>query len=96
MEVVVVNAPYRPAWAESSRGVRALFLVGALSAVPVARRRQGGGSDPVMANSGWSWHLVLPRRHLIGTCAGKPVVVNYRGGRPSLPQPLRLMRCARR
>ena len=56
VEVVQVNAPYRPAWAERLKGVRALFRL-----LPYLLHlwRGCGRADVVhvMANSGWSWHL---------------------------------------
>lgn len=79
VEVVQVNAPYRPAWAEKLKGVRALFRL-----VPYLLHlwRAAGKADllHVMANSGWSWHLFAAPAIWIGSLRGKPVVVNYRGG----------------
>lgn len=79
VEVVQVNAPYRPAWAEKLKGVRALFRL-----VPYLLHlwRAAGKADllHVMANSGWSWHLFAAPAIWIGSVRGKPVVVNYRGG----------------
>ena len=79
VEVVQVNAPYRPAWAEKLKGVRALFRL-----LPYLWRLwQGAGRADlmhVMANSGWSWHLFAAPAVWIGWLRGVPVVVNYRGG----------------
>jgi len=79
VELVQVNAPYRPAWAERLKGVRALFRL-----VPYLLRlwRGAGRADlmHVMANSGWSWHLFAAPAVWIGWLRGVPVVVNYRGG----------------
>ena len=56
VEVVQVNAPYRPTWAGRLKGVRAIFRL-----VPYFLQlwRAAGRADllHVMANSGWSWHL---------------------------------------
>ncbi|NWG74716.1 MAG: glycosyltransferase family 4 protein [Rubrivivax sp.] len=77
--LVPTNAPYRPAWIASLRGVRALFRL-----VPylVALWRAAGRSDVmhVMANSGWSWHLFAAPAIWVGRLRRVPVVVNYRGG----------------
>jgi glycosyltransferase involved in cell wall biosynthesis len=77
--LVQVNPPYRPAWVEGLRGVRALFRL-----APYLRRlwSVAGRVDlmHVMANSGWSWHLFAAPAIWIGSLRGVPVVVNYRGG----------------
>ena len=79
VEVVQVNAPYRPAWAGRIKGLRALFRL-----VPYlwALWRGCGRADlvHVMANSGWSWHLFAAPAVWIAWLRGTPVVVNYRGG----------------
>ena len=79
VEVVQVNAPYRPAWVERLKGVRALFRL-----LPyLLRLWQAAGRANlvhVMANSGWSWHLFAAPAVWIATLRGVPVVVNYRGG----------------
>ena len=79
VEVVQVNAPYRPAWAERLKGVRALFRL-----LPYLLHlwRGCGRADVVhvMANSGWSWHLFAAPAVWIAALRGTPVVVNYRGG----------------
>jgi glycosyltransferase involved in cell wall biosynthesis len=77
--LVPTNAPYRPAWVEQWRGLRAVFRL-----VPylVALWRAAGRSDVmhVMANSGWSWHLFAAPAVWAGWLRRVPVVVNYRGG----------------
>jgi glycosyltransferase involved in cell wall biosynthesis len=79
VEVIQVNAPYRPAWAEKLTGVRALFRL-----LPYLLQlwRSAGRVQlfHVMANSGWSWHLFAAPAIWIGRLRGCPVVVNYRGG----------------
>lgn len=79
VEVVRVNPPYRPAWIERLRVVRA-----AARLVPYVVRlfRCAGRADllHVMANSGWAWHLCAAPAVWIGRMRGVPVVVNYRGG----------------
>lgn len=79
VHVVRSNADYRPAWIGRIRGLRALvrlvpFVIGVWRAVADA--------DVVhlMANSGWSWHLVAVPTIWIAWLRGVPVVVNYRGG----------------
>lgn len=79
VELVQVNAPYRPAWAARLKGVRALFR---LLPYLAALWSMAGRVDVihVMANSGWSWHLFAAPAIWIGRLRGTPVVVNYRGG----------------
>lgn len=79
VEVVQVNAPYRPVWAARLRGLRAVFRL-----LPyVARLWAAAGRNDVfhiMANSGWSWHLFAAPAIVIAKLRGKAAVVNYRGG----------------
>jgi glycosyltransferase involved in cell wall biosynthesis len=79
VEVIQVNAPYRPAWAEKLPVLRALFRL-----LPYLLQlwRSAGRVQlfHVMANSGWSWHLFAAPAIWIGRLRGCPVVVNYRGG----------------
>jgi glycosyltransferase involved in cell wall biosynthesis len=79
VEVVQVNAPYRPGWIAALRGVRALFRL-----VPfLVRLWQAAGRVQllhVMANSGWAWHLFAAPAIWIAKLRRVPVVVNYRGG----------------
>ena len=79
VEVVQVNAPYRPRWAGGLRGIRALFRL-----VPYLWRLwfTFGRANlvHVMANSGWSWHLFAAPAIWLASIRGVPVVVNYRGG----------------
>ncbi len=79
VEVVQVNAPYRPAWAGRIKGLRAAFRL-----LPyLARLWRGAGRADlvhVMANSGWSWHLFAAPAVWAASLRGVPVVVNYRGG----------------
>jgi glycosyltransferase involved in cell wall biosynthesis len=79
VEVIQVNAPYRPAWAEKLKGVRALFRL-----LPYLAHlwRAAGRVElfHVMANSGWSWHLYAAPAIWIGRLRRCPVVINYRGG----------------
>jgi glycosyltransferase involved in cell wall biosynthesis len=79
VELVQVNAPYRPAWIGGLRGVRAVARL-----VPYVVRLWSalGRADVahLMANSGWSWHLFAAPAIWIGRLRGTPVVVNYRGG----------------
>ena len=79
VELVQVNAPYKPAWAGRIKGVRAVFRL-----LPyLAHLWQACGRANivhVMANSGWSWHLFAMPAIRIAALRGTPVVVNYRGG----------------
>ena len=76
---VQTNAPYRPLWAASLPGLRALFR---LAPYLCALWRTMSQSKVVhlMANSGWAWHLFAAPAIWIARFRGVPVVVNYRGG----------------
>jgi len=79
VELVQVNAPYRPRWIGHIKGLRAVFRL-----LPYLFHlwRAAGRADllHVMANSGWSWHLFAAPAVWIAKLRGKAVVVNYRGG----------------
>ncbi|PWG62680.1 glycosyltransferase family 4 protein [Spiribacter halobius] len=79
VELVAVNADYRPRWVAGLRGLRALFRL-----IPylVHLWRMAGRAEVVhvMANSGWSWHLFAAPAVWIARLRGVPTVVNYRGG----------------
>lgn len=79
VDVVRMNAPYRPAWIERIRGVRALFrLLPYLASLWKAAGRVT--VFHVFANSGWAWHLFTAPAVWMGRLRGIPVIVNYRGG----------------
>ncbi|HEY9380488.1 MAG TPA: glycosyltransferase family 4 protein, partial [Burkholderiales bacterium] len=79
VDLVQVNAPYRPAWIERVRLLRAVFRL-----MPYLARlwRCAGSVDlmHVMANSGWAWHLYAAPAVWLARLRGTPVVINYRGG----------------
>jgi glycosyltransferase involved in cell wall biosynthesis len=79
VEVIQVNAPYRPAWVGRFPVVRALFRL-----IPYLLRlwRSAPRNDlfHVMGNSGWAWHLHAAPAVWIAHVRRRPVVVNYRGG----------------
>ncbi len=79
VELIQVNAPYRPAWAGKIHGARALFRL-----IPYLFRlwRIAGQVQlfHVMANSGWAWHLFAAPVIWIARLRKTPVIVNYRGG----------------
>lgn len=79
VELVQVNAPYRPQWVSGIRGLRA---VARFLPYLATLWRAIGCADVVhlMANSGWSWHLFAAPAIWMGQLRGTPVVVNYRGG----------------
>lgn len=79
VELVQINASYRPQWIGGVRGLRA---VARLLPYLATLWRALGRADVVhlMANSGWSWHLFSAPAIWIGRLRGTPVVVNYRGG----------------
>jgi glycosyltransferase involved in cell wall biosynthesis len=79
VELVQVNAPYRPRWVGRLRGVRALFRL----APYLGRLWAAAGRAQVfhvMANSGWSWHLFAAPAVWVAKLRGVRVVLNYRGG----------------
>ena len=79
VELVQVNAPYRPRWIGHIKGLRAVFRL-----LPYFFHlwRAAGRADlfHIMANSGWSWHLYAAPAIWIAKLRGRAVVVNYRGG----------------
>jgi glycosyltransferase involved in cell wall biosynthesis len=79
VNIVQVNAPYRPAWAGQIPMLRSVFRL-----VPyvAALWRAAGRAQVfhVMANSGWSWHLFSAPAIWVARWRGVPVVINYRGG----------------
>lgn len=79
VEVVQVNAPYRPAWIGRLPILRALFrLLPYLHAL----WRLAGRIDVmhIMANSGWSWHLFATPAVWMAKLRNIPTIINYRGG----------------
>src|SRR5688572_33448416 len=79
VEVVQVNAPYRPEWIGALRGVRALFRFLPYLA-RLWRASQRAQLLHIMANSGWAWHLFAAPAVWIAWLRRVPVVINYRGG----------------
>ena len=77
--VVRVNAPYRPRWIGGVRGIRALFRLAPYLA-ELWQVSRNVDVVHIMANSGWSWHLVAAPAVWIARLAGVPSIVNYRGG----------------
>ena len=79
VEVVQVNAPYRPQWVGRVRVLRAAFRL-----FPYLGQlwRSAGRCSlfHVMANSGWAWHLCAAPAVWIARMREIPVVVDYRGG----------------
>ncbi len=79
VELVPVNAPYRPSCVGRIKGLRAVFRL-----LPYLFHlwRTAGRVDlfHIMANSGWSWHLFAAPAVWAAKMRGKAVLVNYRGG----------------
>jgi glycosyltransferase involved in cell wall biosynthesis len=77
--IVRVNAPYRPRWIGGAHWIREPFrLVPYLAELWRVSRQVD--VVHIMANSGWSWHLVAAPAVWIAKIAGVPSIVNYRGG----------------
>ncbi|WP_432377738.1 glycosyltransferase family 4 protein [Duganella sp. P38] len=79
VELVQMNAPYRPAWA----GRIPLLRAGVRLLPYLWRVWQTAGRVQllhVMANSGWSWHLFSAPVIWVARLRGCPVLINYRGG----------------
>ncbi len=79
VELVQVNAPYRPAWSGKIRGLRAVFR---LMPYLVSLWQTAGSVQlfHIMANSGWAWHLFAAPAIWIAHLRKTPVIINYRGG----------------
>ena len=79
VSLVQTNAGYRPNWISRLPFIRAIFRL-----VPYifALWNLSGRCSllHIMANSGWSWHLVAAPAIWIGKLRKTPVIVNYRGG----------------
>ena len=79
VELVQTNTAYRPAWLGRIQVLRALArLLPYLWHLLLAAGRND--SMHLMANSGWSWHLLAAPALVVARLRGLPVVVNYRGG----------------
>ena len=79
VELVPTNAPYRLPFVGRVRMLRAPFR---LLPYVLSLWKVTAASDVVhlMANSGWSWHLVAVPAIWVAHLRGVPVIVNYRGG----------------
>ncbi|MEH6813776.1 MAG: glycosyltransferase family 4 protein [Motiliproteus sp.] len=79
VELVAVNAPYRPQWAGHIKGVRALFRL-----LPylwhLFRSIRNADVVHLMANSGWSWHLYAAPAIWLAHFLRTPLILNYHGG----------------
>lgn len=97
VEIVQVNAPYRPAWAGRLPLLRALFRL-----LPyLVRLWRAAGRNQcfhIMANSGWSWHLFAAPAIWVAHLRGIPALVNYRGGEADtfLRRAAAVVRCSMR
>lgn len=83
VSLIQTNAEYRPRWISRLPFIRALFRL-----IPYlfALWQHAGRCDVVhvMANSGWSWHLVAAPAIWIARLRNTPVIVNYHGGEAEL------------
>lgn len=79
VEMIAVNAPYKPHWVGRIPGLRALFRL-IPYCITLYRGTRSADVVHVMANSGWSWHLFAVPAIWIGHWLHKPLLVNYRGG----------------
>lgn len=79
VELVQVNAPYRPAWLGRVPFVRAMARL-LPYAVNLWRTFAKVDLVHVMANSGWAWHLFAAPAIWLASLRQVAVIVNYRGG----------------
>ncbi|MGP9801171.1 glycosyltransferase family 4 protein [Rheinheimera sp. NSM] len=79
VQLLAVNAPYKPAWVGKLPLLRALCRL-----IPylwqLYRSTKHVDVVHLMANSGWAWHLFACPALLIARWHGTAVIVNYRGG----------------
>jgi glycosyltransferase involved in cell wall biosynthesis len=77
--VVQVNAPYKPAFIQKIKGVRAVFR---FFPFLISLWKVAGNVDifHIFANSGLSWFLFAAPAIHIAKIRRTPVIVNYRGG----------------
>lgn len=79
VQLLAVNAPYKPAWLGRIPLVRAFVRL-----LPylwqLHRAIKQADIVHLMANSGWAWHLFASPALLIARWHGAAVIVNYRGG----------------
>ena len=79
VELVRTNSPYRPQWVGSIPLLRAVFRL--VPYVVTLWRCSGRVSViPLLANSGWAWHLFAAPAVIVARMRSVPIIVNYRGG----------------
>ncbi|MEG1328108.1 MAG: glycosyltransferase, partial [Janthinobacterium sp.] len=79
VQLLPVNGPMLPSWLARIRYLRAALRL------PVFLWRLGRTANTVdlfhiMANSGWSWHLLAAPALWIASLKGKPALLSYHGG----------------
>ncbi len=79
VDLVPVNAPYRPHWMRHLRGVRALLRLPPYL-WQLYRSIRSADVVHLLANSGWSWHLYAAPAIWLAHFLGTPLILNYHGG----------------
>jgi glycosyltransferase involved in cell wall biosynthesis len=79
VRLVASNPDVRPAWLHRVRGARGLWRSVGLS-MQLRRALRTADIVHVMANSGWSWHLIAAPAVWLASARGVPAIVHYHGG----------------
>ena len=79
VDLVQVNAPYRPDWVKEIKLIRAVFRFLPYLWILWNSIKQSQFVH-VMANSGWAWHLFAAPAVWVSRIHRKPIIINYRGG----------------
>ena len=79
VDIVQVNADYKPAWVGKVPVLRAFFRL-AFYLLRLSKQLKSADVVHIMANSGWSWHLFAAPAIWIASRLNKPIILNYRGG----------------
>jgi L-malate glycosyltransferase len=79
VNIIRVNQPYPFVWIGKLPGIRAGFrLIDYI--VRLNRELKQTDIVHILANSGWSWYLFAAPAIMMAKRAGKPIILNYRGG----------------
>ncbi|MGB0987074.1 MAG: glycosyltransferase family 4 protein [Pseudoalteromonas spongiae] len=79
VDIVQVNADYRPSWVAKLPVIRAVFRLFNYW-FTLNQKLKNADVVHIMANSGWSWHLFAAPALIVAKRLNKPAILNYRGG----------------